>query len=134
MDDRDTESLRREAERLYQQMVRLEKDLETAAPIDRPWTEAVRRDVDRIFAEMGRVARPYSRVWAIGPVRKYLCLCCGLHTLDEESPGSYDICPVCGWEDDPVQFDDPTFRGGANHESLSEAQALFRLREIIDRG
>jgi hypothetical protein len=38
---------------------------------------------------------------------------------------------VCGWEDDNVQFSDPTFRGGANELSLIEAQWRFRKR--IDR-
>ena len=30
-----------------------------------------------------------------------------------EEPGSYDICPVCGWEDDLSQLRFPT-TGGAN--------------------
>ncbi len=30
---------------------------------------------------------------------KYTCLCCGYKTLDEKR-GSFDICPVCFWEDD----------------------------------
>lgn len=51
------------------------------------------------------------------------CPCCGHWTLDEL--GHYDICEVCFWEDDPIQFDDPTYRGGANEESLLEARVLF---------
>ena len=46
-----------------------------------------------------------------------------MDSLDEPAPGTYDICAVCGWEDDLVQFHDPDFRGGANRESLREAQA-----------
>jgi hypothetical protein len=34
----------------------------------------------------------------------------------------YEICPVCGWEDDPVQSGDPRFAGGANQSSLNEAR------------
>lgn len=37
-------------------------------------------------------------------------------------PRSWEICRVCGWEDDPVQFDDPSFAGGANGSSLNEAR------------
>ncbi|TAP43909.1 CPCC family cysteine-rich protein [Arthrobacter sp. S39] len=40
------------------------------------------------------------------------CSCCGYLAFDEQ-PGSYEICPVCGWEDDIVQLRFPTM-GGAN--------------------
>ena len=55
--------------------------------------------------------------------RGYLpCPCCGYWTL--EVFAAFDICPVCFWEDDPIQFDDPSYRGGANAESLNEARAV----------
>ncbi|MBX9654767.1 hydrolase [bacterium] len=54
------------------------------------------------------------------------CPCCGCRTLSNEPPGSFEICPVCFWEDDKVQFDDPTFRGGANEDSLEEARANYQ--------
>jgi hypothetical protein len=41
----------------------------------------------------------------------------------DEPPGSFQICNVCGWEDDHVQLANPRMRGGANRESLVEAQA-----------
>lgn len=41
-------------------------------------------------------------------------------------PGSYEICPVCFWEDDGVQFRWPTMDGGANRVSLVEAQQNYR--------
>ncbi|EGN7764477.1 hypothetical protein ISN88_004608, partial [Escherichia coli] len=37
----------------------------------------------------------------------------------------YEICPICGWEDDPVQSADPDFSGGANSPSLNEAKRAF---------
>lgn len=54
--------------------------------------------------------------------RKYTCPCCGYKTLDEEPPGTYEICAICYWEDDPVQFEDPDYEGGANVLSLKTAQ------------
>ncbi|MZR30947.1 CPCC family cysteine-rich protein [Sneathiella litorea] len=56
---------------------------------------------------------------------KYACPCCSYLTFDEMPAGSFDICPVCYWEDDPVQSKDPNFVGGANGVSLIEAKANF---------
>jgi hypothetical protein len=52
------------------------------------------------------------------------CACCGYRTLPEGA-GNYEICPVCWWEDDPVQMASPLLRGGANAVSLVEAQLYF---------
>ncbi|MFK4426188.1 CPCC family cysteine-rich protein [Bacillus sp. RC51] len=46
-------------------------------------------------------------------------------TLEEEQPGTYEICNICYWEDDPVQFNDHDFEGGANEPSLRQAQRNF---------
>jgi hypothetical protein len=51
----------------------------------------------------------------------YPCPACGFQVFDEP-PGSYAICPICGWEDDHVQLRYPYMRGGANSESLFEHQ------------
>ena len=32
--------------------------------------------------------------------KKYKCPCCGYYTFDHVLDESYDICPVCYWEDD----------------------------------
>lgn len=47
----------------------------------------------------------------------YLCPACGFEVFVDE-PGSYDICPICNWEDDGVQLRFPGMAGGANGESL----------------
>lgn len=56
---------------------------------------------------------------------KYTCPCCGYKTLDEKPPGTYEICKICFWEDDKVQFNNPDFRGASNEVSLKEAQSNF---------
>jgi hypothetical protein len=55
----------------------------------------------------------------------YSCLCCGYLTLGEQPPGTFEICPVCKWEDDNVQAADPTLAGGANRMSLDQARLNF---------
>jgi Cysteine-rich CPCC len=57
---------------------------------------------------------------------RYACPCCDFLTLTEAPSGSYAICPVCRWEDDPVQFRDPDYTGGANRPSLRQARETFR--------
>ncbi|MGQ4390061.1 CPCC family cysteine-rich protein [Streptomyces sp. SAS_270] len=56
---------------------------------------------------------------------KYPCVCCGWLTMDEP-PGSYQICPLCFWEDDAIQLRWPDYSGGANRPSLIEAQANYQ--------
>ena len=56
---------------------------------------------------------------------KFACPCCGYKTFAEKPNGHYDICPVCFWEDDPIQFDDPNYEGGANKVSLKQGQRNF---------
>ena len=53
---------------------------------------------------------------------RFPCPCCG-HRVFGEAPGSYDICPVCFWEDDLSQLRWPDTDGGANVPSLIDAQA-----------
>jgi Cysteine-rich CPCC len=71
-------------------------------------------------------------------VDRFPCPCCGYLTMREETRGTYEICPVCNWEDDGVQFADPSFWGGANIQSLNEARENFRefgaaLREDLKK-
>jgi hypothetical protein len=53
------------------------------------------------------------------------CPCCGYRTLPERL--TYELCPVCFWEDDPNQVADPDSPNGANAISLIEAQKMYLL-------
>ncbi len=33
------------------------------------------------------------------PAKAYPCPCCGYKTITKKPPGSYEICPICFWED-----------------------------------
>jgi RNA polymerase subunit RPABC4/transcription elongation factor Spt4 len=37
-----------------------------------------------------------------------------------EFPDDYDICPVCGWENDGLQRNQKDYCGGANHLSAND--------------
>ena len=54
------------------------------------------------------------------------CPCCGSRVLRER--GAFEICPVCGWEDDPAQSADHGFAGGANELSLDAARKAWQAR------
>lgn len=54
---------------------------------------------------------------------KHICPVCGEYEFEEE--GSFDICDVCGWEDDPLQAKEPDLEGGANEMSLNQARAAW---------
>ena len=64
-----------------------------------------------------------KRKRVIGVEPRYPCPCCGHLTLLE--PGSYELCAVCYWEDDPNQLRWPNTAQGANAVSLIEAQRAY---------
>lgn len=57
------------------------------------------------------------------------CACCGHYTLPKDS--IFEICEVCGWQDDEVQNEKPDYRGGANQMSLNEAKAAYKRNEKV---
>ena len=52
------------------------------------------------------------------------CPVCGKHMFADDE--DFYICPVCGWENDPVQNDDHDYAGGANHVSVNQAKELYK--------
>lgn len=56
-------------------------------------------------------------------MEKFQCPCCGSFELDSDD--EYEVCPVCFWERDRVQENDPGYAGGANKMSLSEARENY---------
>jgi hypothetical protein len=63
--------------------------------------------------------------WGNNNNMKYTCPCCSYKTLPEKPPGTFEICPVCHWEDDNAQFNDSALELGANNVSLRQAQQNF---------
>jgi nitrogen fixation-related uncharacterized protein len=54
-------------------------------------------------------------------------------TLTEAPAGTFAICPVCWWEDDSTQFDDPDYRGGADGPSLRQARETYRHIGVVKK-
>ena len=44
-----------------------------------------------------------------------------------ESEGSFAICKGCGWQDDPIQEENPDERECANQMSLNEAREAYKI-------
>jgi len=55
------------------------------------------------------------------------CPCCGYKTFSAQADNSFQLCPVCFWEDDGIQLSYTDYNGGANKVSLYEAQKNYRL-------
>ena len=59
------------------------------------------------------------------------CPACGFLTI-RDYYGSYETCLICQWENDGIQLGNPTSEGGANRESLAEAQVKAVARFPLD--
>lgn len=56
---------------------------------------------------------------------RFPCPCCG-YAIHTRPPGSYDLCPICFWEDDGLQLEfASTLAGGANEPTLLQAQLNY---------
>ena len=61
-----------------------------------------------------------------GRWEEHACPVCGKHIF--KAGTGYDICPVCGWADDPDQREMP------DEEDLSNAMSLNEAREAYKQG
>ena len=57
---------------------------------------------------------------------KVRCPVCGKFAFEEYA--DFDICPVCNWENDGLQYDEHNYAGGANE--IEMLLFLFRLNRI----
>ena len=75
----------------------------------------------------GYIAKPIDMdnvLITLSNVFAFKCPVCRKYTF-KNGPGSYEICPICGWEDDKAQYKDPTLKGGANKLSLKEYKEQY---------
>lgn len=57
-------------------------------------------------------------------IKGQICPVCGEHTFKEDN--NFEVCPICGWEDDGIQRDDPDYEGGANTMSLNQMREYWK--------
>lgn len=60
-----------------------------------------------------------------------LCPVCELHNFASEN--DFDICPLCGWENDGVQMNDHDYWGGANELTVNESKVLYEISMRADQ-
>ena len=53
------------------------------------------------------------------------CPVCDEYEFEKDS--DYDVCDVCGWENDGLQYDDPDDWDGANYSSLNTTRLEYSL-------
>ena len=58
-------------------------------------------------------------------MKREKCPICGYYTFEEGLGLTFNICPVCFWEDDIFDYDDPDADTGANCVSLQEARENY---------
>ena len=57
--------------------------------------------------------------------QKFPCACCRYLTRSSGEPGTFEICPICYWEEDRLQEEQPTLSGGSNQVSLEKGRTNF---------
>ena len=62
--------------------------------------------------------------------RPHLCPVCGKYVFPYY--GSWDICEVCGWMDDPYQMEEPDEDRLTNTMSLNEARKAYAEGKPIE--
>ena len=62
---------------------------------------------------------------AMDEYEKKVCPVCGKQIVL-----LFEICD-CGWQNDPLQYDKPDYKGGANIMSLNEAREAYQKGKTI---
>jgi uncharacterized protein (DUF983 family) len=87
------------------------------------------------YYELSKALLEWDGVSPMTPINweeEFPCPACG--NLMIGAIDMWEICDVCGWEDDPVQKAYPDYPVGANEVSLNEAKANYALCGFAEPG
>lgn len=62
---------------------------------------------------------------------RHQCPCCDYYTLSDR--GSFEVCPVCYWEDDGADLQSLDVISDANHITLRQARGNFERMGAADQ-
>lgn len=80
------------------------------------------------FIEKRKQNKKYNYIEAIAPKKvRHLCPVCKRHLFNDVN--SFDICPICGWEDDIIGEKYPDSGGGANRICLNDSIKLYNSKK-----
>lgn len=64
---------------------------------------------------------------------KYRCCCCNFKSLIQNPKDpTFEICPICYWENDPYQNENPDYIGGVNLLCLNSAKLNFKKYHTVE--
>jgi hypothetical protein len=102
---------------------------------DSPDREIASEIIDSIYGpydESLQKMPPWERWNIIKYPQIRTCPCCEKENMLCEL--DYDICQNCGWEDDPLQREDPDYTGANGYLTLNEAKRMLAEGKKIYEG
>lgn len=99
-----------------------------AADENRAW---VGRDLLSVLTELFDLPHGRKEAWVYALIEnlagretalgvRHPCPCCDFLTLSEPPSGTFQLCPVCWWEDDNIQFATWTTRAAQTHRACAK--------------
>ncbi len=80
------------------------------------------------FLKLRKKNKNYNYLSSIAPKPiKHKCPVCGKYTFKDVD--DYDICPICGWENETYGETYPDSDGGANSISLNESRRIWNEKK-----
>ncbi len=91
-------------------------------------SRVIRDEFNRMFDSQHEENEFYHLAYAIKTGKSHPCPVCGRTYF---FGWEYEICPFCGWEDDPLQYEKLTYAGGANRLSAKQSRVEYYMLNNI---
>lgn len=87
-------------------------------------------DYKKVFVRLTTANPDYTYKEFMAKSMRHACPVCKKYKF--VGIGTYDICPLCGWHDDTVQEENPTYTGGVNELCLNDYKKEYELKIYDD--